>query len=337
MSKLEDPARARSYPPADGFPALREAVVDWFDSRLDVTVGVDHVGVCVGTKELVAGIPHWLRLRDPERDTVLYPQISYPTYAMGARLAGCRAVPVPLDQSGSLVLDAVSDEDISRALCIWSNSPSNPTGMLDDLAAVAAWGRHNRVPVFSDECYLEFTWDSPEGGSNVRGEMTKRPPAATILSNGLDGVVAVNSLSKRSNLAGLRAGFFVGDPDIVGYLGEIRKHSGLMIPGPVQIAAVAALGDQVHVDEQRLRYLERMRFLVDVLGAYGLAAEVPQGGFYLWIDSRGEGGWALTQRIARELGVIVSPGEFYGPTVENHTRVAAVQPMDVLQVIADRI
>lgn len=345
MRELDDPDKAKGYPPSGGFPALRQAVADWFESRLAVSLQPDQVGVCVGTKEFVAGIPHWLRLRDPTRDTVLYPQISYPTYAMGADLAGCRAVPVPLSESGELVLDAVSDDDISRALCIWSNSPSNPTGLLDDLEAVAAWGRRHGVPVFSDECYLEFTWgdiagtvDTKDGGgSSDRPPTSGRPPAATILSGGVEGVVAVNSLSKRSNLAGLRAGFYAGDPELVDYLGQVRKHAGLMIPGPVQAAATAALADQQHVEAQRDIYIERMRFLVRILRDYGLPAELPRGGFYLWIDSSGEGGWELTERIARDLGVIVSPGEFYGPTVVDHIRVAAVQPMEVLAVMSDRV
>lgn len=341
---LNDPDLAKGYPPSNGSPLLREAIIDWFARRLGVSVAVDQVGVCVGTKELVAGIPHWLRLRDPERDTVLYPRISYPTYAMGALLAGCRAVPVPITRSGSLDLDVISAEDAERALCIWSNSPANPTGMLDDLDAVARWGRHNGVPVFSDECYLEFTWDPRHLSTNADTSADVEDPAtsatapgATILASGTDGVVAVNSLSKRSNLAGLRAGFFVGDATLVEYLSEVRKHSGLMIPGPVQAAAAAVLGDQDHVDVQRGIYLERMRFLVDVLRAHGLDAHMPQGGFYLWIDSHGEGGWSLTERLGRELGVIVSPGEFYGPTVDDFVRVAAVQPIDVLRRIEDRI
>lgn len=330
MGALDQPDLAKAYPPSTGDPALRDAVVGWFDRRLGVSLGRDEVGLCVGTKELVAGVPHWLRLRDPSRDTVLYPEVSYPTYEMGARLAGCNAFAVPLASSGALDLERVPEEVASRALCLWSNSPSNPTGELDDLPAVAAWGRDHGVPVFSDECYLEFTW---EGTPSV----PSRRPGATILSSGVDGVVAVNSLSKRSNLAGLRVGFFAGDPELVGYLNEIRKHSGLMVPGPVQSAARLALEDQDHVEEQRERYLERLDFLIGILGELGLSAEMPRGGFYLWVDSGGEGGWELTERIATGLGVIVSPGEFYGPGVGDHVRVAAVQPLEVLRRIADRL
>ncbi len=145
---------------------------------------------------------------------------------MGAVLAGCRPVPVPLDSAGRLDLAAVAEADAERALLLWANSPGNPAGQLEDLGAVAAWGRARGVPVASDECYAELTWDGPP---------------RSILEHGLDGVLALHSLSKRSNLAGLRAGFYAGDPDLVTYLSETRKHAGLMVPGPVQVAAAMAL------------------------------------------------------------------------------------------------
>ena len=167
---------------------------------------------------------------------------------MGATLAGCRAVAVDVEGGG---LDAVDPDDAARALCLWVNTPGNPTGALTDLGAAAAWGRAHGVPVLSDECYVEFTWaDRPR----------------TILEHGAEGVLAVHSLSKRSNLAGLRAGFYAGDPALVHYLSEVRKHAGAMVPGPVQAAATVALGDDVHVDAQRERYAERIEFFREVLG-----------------------------------------------------------------------
>src|SRR3954454_5012799 len=232
---------------------MARRVGDTVDAATELAAGL-------GTKELVAGLPQWLKLRDPSRDTVLYPSVSYPTYAMGAALAQCRAV--PYDD-----LDAIADSDAERALCVWVNSPANPTGELVDLAAAARWGRARRVPVLSDECYIEFTWDGPP---------------RTILEHGLDGVLAVHSLSKRSNLAGVRAGFYAGDPDLVHYLAELRKHAGFMVPGPVQAAAVAAWADQTHVDEQRQRYLGRLERFAAILGALGVEAPMPGGGFYLW-------------------------------------------------------
>src|SRR5690606_18007103 len=247
---LADADAARSYPPSIGTAVYREAAAGWLDRRLGVSVAPGGLAACMGTKELVAGIPHWLRLRDPGRDTVLYPEVSYPSYAMGATLAGCRAVPVRVGVDWCPRLDAISDEDAARAVCLWMNTPGNPAGGLDDLAAAAEWGRRHGVPVLSDECYVEFTWQGPP---------------RSILQHGSDGVLAVHSLSKRSNLAGSRVGFYAGDTDLVGYLSEVRKHAGFMPAGPEQAAGAVAWSDQTHVDEQRRRYQERLGLLAEAL------------------------------------------------------------------------
>ncbi len=316
----------RGYPESAGSAALRRAASEWMGRRFGVEIGIDGVSACVGTKEFVASVAQYLHLRDPERDVVLYPAVSYPTYAMGALLAGCRAVPVPprsADGSG-LALERIDPGDAARALALWSNSPSNPTGGLDDLGAAAAWGRAHGVPVLSDECYCEFTW---------------RGPARSILEHGTEGVLAVHSLSKRSNLAGARVGFYAGDPEIVRYLTELRRHAGLMVPGPVQAGAVAALGDDRHVAEQRARYLERLDFMAASLSAADCPAGLPEGSFYLWVpvpESLGDG-WALAEELARHGGLLVSPGEFYGPDAARHVRVAVVQPMERLALAAERL
>jgi aspartate/methionine/tyrosine aminotransferase len=201
------------------------------------------------------------------------------------------------------------------------NSPSNPTGALDDLGAAATWGRRHGVPVFSDECYVEFIWSGP---------------TRTILEHGLEGVVAVHSLSKRSNLAGVRLGFYAGDPEIVDYLQLVRKHAGLMVPGPAQAAGVAALDDDDHVDEQRELYRGRLELLASVLSEWsGLAVPRPAGAFYLWIPV--DDGWGYTERLAREGGAIVSPGEFYGPDGADFVRIAVVQPDDRIALVAERL
>lgn len=322
VSALAGSGRERSYPASIGFPAYRDAARGWMERELGVSVAAGELAACIGTKEFVAGLPHWLRLRTPTRDTVLYPAISYPSYAMGAELAGARAVPVPVTPEGRSDLDAIDPSDAARALCLWVNSPGNPTGALDDLGAAAQWGRAHGVPVISDECYVEFTWDGPR---------------RTILEHGLDGVLAVHSLSKRSNLAGVRAGFYAGDGDLVHYLSELRKHAGFMVPGPVQAAAVAAWDDQVHVDEQRQRYLERLERMRAVLAGIGVEAPMPGGAFYLWAPAPDGGAWALVDRLARDGGALVSPGEFYGPDGEGFVRVAVVQPLDRLDLVARRL
>jgi len=305
----------RGYPPSVGTAPFRTAAAGWLERRFGVSVDPDLVAACVGTKEFVAGVPHWLRLRTPSRDTVLYPEISYPSYAMGATLAGCRAVPY-----GSL--DGIDPADSARALCLWVNCPGNPAGELSDLAAAADWGRAHGVPVLSDECYIEFTWQGPP---------------RTIVSAGVEGVLAVHSLSKRSNLAGMRAGFYTGDPDLVRYLSEVRKHAGFMVPGPVQAAAVAAFGDDAHVDHQRGVYQRRLSVLADLLAALDVVCPQPAGAFYLWAPAPGGDAWGLAKRLAAEAGVVTSPGEFYGPAGAGHVRIAAVQPDERLDLAARRL
>jgi len=319
---LASSAAERGYPASVGSPAYREAAAGWMARRLGVELAPQQLAACIGTKELVAGMPHWLRLRDPSRDTVLYPAISYPSYAMGAELAGARAVAVPVGPDGRSDLGAVEPSDAARALCLWVNSPANPTGELDDLAAAAEWGRAHAVPVLSDECYVEFTWDGP---------------GRTILEHGTEGVLAVHSLSKRSNLAGVRAGFYAGDADLVHYLSELRKHAGFMVPGPVQAAAVAAWADQAHVDDQRERYRARLARAAEVLRAIGVEVALPAGGFYLWAPAPEGDAWALVRRLATEGGALVSPGEFYGPDGTAFVRVAVVQPDDRLELVAHRL
>jgi succinyldiaminopimelate transaminase len=311
----------RGYPPSIGSEALRRSIARWMARRFAIDMPTSHIAACIGTKEFVATTPQYMKLRRPQRDTVLYPAVSYPTYEMGATLAGLRAVAVPNNAQGTLDLSSISPSDTERALLLWVNSPSNPTGALDDLAAAAAWGRNHAVPVFSDECYTEFTWSGP---------------SQSILQHGTEGVIAVHSLSKRSNLAGVRVGFYAGDADIVEYLKEVRKHAGFMVPGPAQAAGVAALDDDEHVRIQRDRYLTRLRFMSEVLSKWsGYEFPMPDGGFYLWADV-GDA-WRFTERLAREGGALVSPGDFYGAGGSQHIRVAVVQPDSALQRIAERL
>lgn len=336
IEALASSDRERGYPASVGSPGFRAAAAGWLGRRLGVGVDPSHVAACVGTKELVAGLPHWLRLRHPHRDTVLYPAVSYPTYAMGATFAGCRAVPVPVDDRWHLDLSAIDPGDAARALCLWVNTPGNPAGGLDDLDAAVAWGRSHDVLVCSDECYVEFTWDRGDGAGPV-APVDGTIPGRSALATGLDGVLALHSLSKRSNAAGLRAGFYAGDPELVHYLSEVRKHAGLMVPGPVQAAAEAALADDEHVHQQRWRYWDRLVALAEVFAGMGIDAALPGGGFYLWMPAPGGDAWALADRLAAEAGVLVSPGEFYGEAGRGYVRVAAVQPDDRIALIRRRL
>jgi len=321
VAALSSSNAERGYPPSIGSDALRNAAQAWMQRKFEISVPTSQIAACIGSKEFVATTPQYLKLRSPDRDTVLFPAVSYPTYEMGAILAGCRPVAVPMTSTGGIDTSKISASDIKRALMIWSNSPNNPTGDLDDLKALATWGRKNSVPVFSDECYVEFTW-------------SRKPE--TILQHGLEGVVALHSLSKRSNLAGVRVGVYAGDKEIVDYLKEVRKHVGMLVPGPAQAAAVVAFGDDESVKLQRDVYLHRLETLATVLSKWsGFNIDMPSGGFYLWFDAKD--GWEFAERVAKEGGALVSPGDFYGAGGANNVRVAVVQPDDKIALVASRL
>src|SRR5919197_3490741 len=322
---------AAGYPRAIGGPALRAAAAGWMERSFGVSLDPAQVVSVIGTKELVASLPHLLRLRDPSRDTVLYPAVSYPTYAMGAQLGGCRAVPVPLGDGWHLDLSAVSDEDAGRALLLWVNEPGNPTGSQSaagPLADAVGWARARGIVVASDECYVEFNWDSA-------GEFV---PGGTALQAGVDGVLAVHSLSKRSNMAGYRCGFLAGDVDLVAYIASVRTHAGMMVPGPIQAAATAAWADDAHVAVQRARYAERRTYARSRLADVGLVDAGGPSSFYLWARSAdpAEDGWAVTARLA-ETGTLVAAGDLYGEGGRDYVRIALVEPLERLELAFDRI
>jgi succinyldiaminopimelate transaminase len=322
---------ATGYPATIGSAAYRTAAAAWIERRFGCELTAEQICACIGTKEAVASLPRALSLRDPSRDVVLFPSVAYPTYAMGATLAGLRAVPVPVDDTWHLDLSAVDPADADRALLLWLNDPSNPTGVTATPSAMAAavrWARERGIVVASDECYAEFTYD--DAGA----------PAApvTALTAGVEGVLAVHSLSKRSNMAGLRAGFFAGDPELINYLGEVRKHSGLMTPAPVQAAAAAALGDDEHVREQQARYAARRAVALPALEARGLVHDGGPSTFYLWLRTA-EGpsdGWAIAADLAAT-GLLVAPGEFYGPAGAHHARVALTLTDDQVALACERV
>ena len=221
-------------------------------------------------------------------------------------------------------LDAIPAELFARTIAFYIASPANPQGSVASsgyLHRLIGLARRHGFVVFSDECYVEFTW--------------KGPPR-TILASGSDGVVAVHSLSKRSNLAGVRVGFYAGDAELVSYLKEVRKHVGMMVPGPAQAAGAVALADDAHVAVQRDRYRHRLQRLAVVLSKWsGIDVPLPAGGFYLWFDA-GDG-WEFTERLARVGGALVSPGDFYGAGGSQNVRAAVVQPDDRIELVATRL
>ncbi|MGW0463993.1 bifunctional succinyldiaminopimelate transaminase/glutamate-prephenate aminotransferase [Streptomyces sp. NPDC003027] len=295
-------ADSPGYPTVWGTAELRDALTGWCERRLGA-VGFSHRNVLpvVGSKELVAWLPTQLGLGAGDR--VAYPRLAYPTYEVGARLCGAEPVvyddPMELDPAGLKLL--------------WLNSPSNPTGKVlgkDELTRIVAWAREHGILVFSDECYLELGWEA-DPVSVLHPD---------VCGGTYEGIVAVHSLSKRSNLAGYRAAFIAGDAGVLAELLLIRKHGGMMTPAPVQAATVAALGDDRHVAEQRERYAARRTALRSALEAHGFRIEHSEASLYLWA-TRDEPCWETVAYLA-ELGVLVAPGDFYGEAGERFVRVA---------------
>jgi succinyldiaminopimelate transaminase len=302
MDALAGAANSPGYPTTAGTAALRDAAAGWLTRRHGVAVEPTAILPLIGTKEFIAWLPTMLGC-GPD-DVVVFPALAYPTYDVGARLAGAR--PFASDS-----LTAIGPERVALA---WLNSPSNPTGRVlppEHLAKVVSWARERRAVVASDECYLELGWEA--------SPVSVLHP--DVCAGSHDRLLAVHSLSKRSNLAGYRAGFAVGDPALIAELLEIRKHGGMMMPAPVQAAMAAALADDAHADEQRARYAGRRARLRPALEAAGWAVEHSEAGLYLWAGHRDLDCWASVAKLA-ELGILVAPGAFYGPAGVRHVRVA---------------
>lgn len=317
---LVEASDAHGYPTVYGTPPLRQAVADWFARRRGVP-DLDPAGVLptIGSKELVASLPAQLGLGPG--DVVVHPEVAYPTYDVGARLVG--ATPLPADGTAQV------GPGSGRVRLVWLNSPGNPDGKVlpvDHLAKVVAWARSIGAVVASDECYAQLPWDVDE----VPSILDPR-----VCGGSHEGLLAVYSLSKQSNLAGYRAAFVAGDPALVRGLVEIRKHAGAMMPWPVQEAMRVALGDDEHVVQQRERYRARRTHVVDALHRAGFRIDASQAGLYLWA-TRQEPAWTTVGWLA-ERGVLVAPGEFYGARGARHVRVALTASDERIERLAERI
>jgi succinyldiaminopimelate transaminase len=288
---------------------LRDAIKKWASARLGVTGDFDVLPL-IGSKEFVAWLPTLLQSKK-----VLFPKVAYPTYNVGAIIAG--AEPVAVD------IDAQSWPDSDLA---WINSPSNPTGRVhteSELRAAIDYSRSHNAPVVSDECYLEF------------GD--KAQPVSILSYAGGDNsnILAVQSLSKRSSMAGYRGAFVVGDPALIKKILEIRKHAGMMVPLPIQHAMIAALSDDAHVQDQRARYNQRRKTLAPALESIGFRIDHSDAGLYIWC-TRGEDSWKSVEALA-QLGILVTPGIFYGSDGAQHVRIAMTATDDAIADAAARI
>src|SRR3954451_12897716 len=311
---LAEAADAPGYPLTAGTDALRTAASEWLRRRFGADVPSAAVLPVIGTKELVAWLPTLLGAA-----SVGFPPLAYPTYDVGARLAGAPGQPV----------DALVSLGPQRLDLLWVNSPANPTGRVlpaDHLRKVVDWCRERGTVLASDECYVDLWYDAEPPPSVVASE---------VCGTSYDGVLAVHSLSKRSNLAGYRAGFVAGDPALVARLLEGRKHAGMIAPAPVQAAMIAALSDDEHVVRQRETYARRRQSLLRAFEGAGFVVEGSGAGLYLWA-TRGEDCWASVDWLA-ERGILVAPGEFYGPTGSRDVRVALTATDERVAAAVDRL
>ena len=308
---------APGYPTTAGTPALRASAVAALQRRYGITGLVDGAVLpVIGTKELIAWLPTLLGLSSD--DLVVVPELAYPTYEVGARLAGAPFVRA----------DSLTQLGPQSPALVYLNSPSNPTGKVlgvDHLRKVVGWARERGVLVASDECYLGLGWDAD--------------PVSVLHPSVCDGdhtgLLAIHSLSKTSSLAGYRAGFVAGDPSVVAELLAVRKHAGMMVPTPIQSAMVAALDDDEHEREQRARYERRRSVLMPALQAAGLIVDNSEAGLYIW-GTRGEPCRDTVAWLAQR-GILVAPGEFYGPAGGQHVRVALTASDERIATAAQRL
>ena len=325
QAALRAAADAPGYPTVWGTAALRDAIAGWLGRRLGVAAVAAAILPTIGSKELVAWLP--LQLGLGSRDVVAIPALAYPTYDVGARIAGCQTVVA--DGVEELEAARLRIEATGRRLALaWLNSPSNPTGAVipaAELRAIVEWGRTHDVCIVSDECYIELAWDTTP--------VSLLHPS--VCGDDHHGLLAVHSLSKRSNLAGYRGAFVTGDAERIKQLLAIRKHAGMMVPMPVQAAMIAAYNDDAHVAEQHAVYARRREVLRSALLGAGFEIAASEAGLYLWA-TRGESCWDTLGWLA-ERGIVAAPGEFYGAAGARHVRVALTGSDAGIDSVADRL
>jgi len=302
-SALAAAAGSPGYPTTAGTIELREAVAAWFERRRGVAgLTGDHVIPTIGSKELIALLP--LALGLGPGDTVVHPELAYPTYEVGAAAVGATA----------LAADDPATWPESTRL-VWINSPGNPDGRVlevEQLRAAVVRARELGAVIVGDECYAELNWAGPDPTPSILDPV--------VIGDSRAGVLAVYSLSKQSNLAGYRAGVVAGCSRLIADLLAVRKNLGLMVALPVQRAMTAAFRDDAHVALQRERYRERRRLLKAGLERAGFLVDESTAGLYLWA-TRGEDS-RETHLLLADLGILAAPGDFYGAKGARHVRVA---------------
>lgn len=318
---LSENAAEPGYPQTVGTPELRDAIVAAMARRYGVTglesaVKGGNVLPVVGTKEAIGWLPFLLGIGSGH--TVVIPELAYPTYEVGVRIAGAEL----------LRADSLTQVGPASPTLMFINSPGNPNGKVlgvEHLRKVVDWARERDVIVASDECYLGLGW-------------TEQPVSILdprVCGGDFTNLLAIHSLSKTSNMASYRSGWFAGDESLIAELVSVRRHMGLMMPGPIQHATIAALNDDVHEAEQKQRYFDRREILRDALVTAGFRIDDSSGGLYLWA-TRGQDCWQTVDWLA-ERGILVAPGSFYGPKGAQHVRVGLTATLSDVETAADRL
>ncbi|MDH6236150.1 succinyldiaminopimelate transaminase [Cryobacterium sp. CG_9.6] len=312
---------AHAYPQTAGTPELQRAIASWYERRRGVlNLSEKNVLPTIGSKELVALMPFMVGLG--EGDTIVHPRAAYPTYAIGAAIAGANAL--ASDDPG---------EWPDTTKLVWLNSPGNPDGRVlsvAELRAAVLRARELGALIVSDECYAELGWDAPWDTEPIPSILDPR-----VIDGSLTNVIAIYSLSKQSNMAGYRAAFAAGDPDVLARLLTVRKHAGLMLPAPLQAAMIAALGDDEHVAVQRERYRARRSVLRPALEQAGFRIDHSEAGLYLWA-TEGRDAWDSIARLADQ-GILAGPGPFYGDFFAQHVRFSLTAPDERIAAAAARL
>lgn len=290
---IRDATNAPGYPSTAGSLEFRTAVAEWFGRRRGVELTPDQVMPTIGSKEFISFLPLMLGLG--KGDVVVQPSVAYTAYVVGAALCGA---------------EIISEDDPAKwpenTKLIWINSPGNPDGRVIDVEQMKACVKRARelgAVLASDECYAELGWGR-WAEERIPSVLDPR-----VCEGSYENLLAVYSLSKQSNLAGYRAAFVAGPENLIKPIVNIRMHSGLMMPAPVQKAVIAALGDEEHVAHEREIYRKRREVLLAAVKAYGFEIADSEAGLYLWA-TLGEDCWITVTKMA-ELGILVVPGEFY--------------------------
>lgn len=334
------------YPAIKGTDAFRQAVATWLDHRFALGGAINPDTMVLplnGSREglfFAALEARRTTRKKTDRPAVLLPNPFYQAYAAGAVGAGCEAILLPAGPETGFLPDlaAVQPDVLARTVAVFFASPANPQGAV---ASAQAWtalieaARQNDFYLFADECYSEI----------YRGDAA--PPgvlSAARATGSFDRVVAFNSLSKRSNLAGLRVGIAAGDPAFLTSWTAFRNMAAPQVPMPSQAVAVAAFGDEAHVRENRRLYDEKFAVAERLLsGTFGPVT--PPGGFFLWLDvGRFGGGVAAASRLWREVGVRTVPGAYLaadGPDGTNpgadYVRIALVETIEITETALARV